>query len=83
MILSTAGLYLAADVAGRAVSLDWWTFYPHLCFHLGSLCAPQNKPMLFLSSDEKHKNENQESSSFLFKRVSIYLFGFFTTDFVG
>ena len=76
IILSTAHLYLAADVAGRAVSLGWWTFRPHLCFHLGSLCTPQSKPVLLRSSDEKHRTKHQDSHSSLFKRVDIRLFVF-------
>lgn len=74
MILSPARLDLAADVAGRAVTLDEWTFHPHLHFQLGRLCAPQSKPVRLPASDEKHRNEHHNSHSSLCKKVCIYLF---------
>lgn len=44
-------------------------FQPHLYFHPGGLCAPQRKPVLLPTSDEKHRNYLWASHSSLFKRL--------------
>lgn len=83
MILSTARLDMAADVAGRAVSLGWWTFHPHLCFHLGNLCALTKQACA--SSLQWWETQNTETliPPCLRGFVSICLFVFYRNWFCG